>query len=325
MAGEKVSPRPGAAPVPQTEREAREAAQRAYTSSVRSAVRGGGAPGAARGVAGPGAAPRGAARPSQAAQGARPTSPTRRSSSGYDDSRPVYQTTVPPPRASAVGGSAPHRMPFPQEASRGSGPRDFAREFGREQRHSMPRSGSAPGQAAPKRPPPPQPQQSPPQRPAPSAAPPPSSGASQPPPRQSPPPPPPPPPPRGPQAGAGASGYGYREQRWQGDAGAGRAGGGGASGARSSAGSASGSRAGSGGSGGGQSSSLELLGLRPGFTDEELRAAYKKAAMKWHPDRPAWRAAGEAEVRHATEMFQKVKDAYDLLSGKPSRPRQGGD
>lgn len=68
-------------------------------------------------------------------------------------------------------------------------------------------------------------------------------------------------------------------------------------------------------------SPMQLLELRSGFTDEELRAAYKRAAMRWHPDRPAWRAAGEEELRHATEMFQKCKEAYDILSGKPSRAR----
>jgi len=66
-------------------------------------------------------------------------------------------------------------------------------------------------------------------------------------------------------------------------------------------------------------SAAELLGLKQNFGHEELRAAYKQAAMRWHPDRPAWRSAGEAEARHATEMFQKVKEAYDLLSGKPGR------
>mmetsp|Transcript_51144 Transcript_51144/g.79953 ORF Transcript_51144/g.79953 Transcript_51144/m.79953 type:complete len:817 (+) Transcript_51144:58-2508(+) len=64
---------------------------------------------------------------------------------------------------------------------------------------------------------------------------------------------------------------------------------------------------------------MELLDLKPGFNDDDLRAAYKRAAMRWHPDRPAWRAAGEAEVQHATEMFQKCKDAYDVLSGKGGR------
>lgn len=69
----------------------------------------------------------------------------------------------------------------------------------------------------------------------------------------------------------------------------------------------------------GNAKALELLELRPDFTPEDLRAAYKKAAMKWHPDRPAWRAAGEEEMKKATEMFQQIKDAYDYLSGKPAR------
>lgn len=65
-----------------------------------------------------------------------------------------------------------------------------------------------------------------------------------------------------------------------------------------------------------QLTAAELLGLSPGFSPDDVRAAYKRAAMKWHPDRPNWRTASKAEVRHATEMFQKCKDAYDLLVGK---------
>eukprot|EP00930_Biecheleria_cincta_P059368 TRINITY_DN45101_c0_g1_i1.p1 TRINITY_DN45101_c0_g1~~TRINITY_DN45101_c0_g1_i1.p1 ORF type:complete len:594 (-),score=92.62 TRINITY_DN45101_c0_g1_i1:776-2443(-) len=67
---------------------------------------------------------------------------------------------------------------------------------------------------------------------------------------------------------------------------------------------------------GSSQSAMDLLGLHEGFTPSDLRGAYKRAAMQWHPDRPAWRAAGEAEVKRATEMFQRTKDAYELLAGK---------
>jgi len=63
---------------------------------------------------------------------------------------------------------------------------------------------------------------------------------------------------------------------------------------------------------------LEVLDLRPRFSDQELRAAYKRAVLQWHPDRPVWHGCSAEEVRQATDMFRRVKDAYDLLSKKPS-------
>jgi hypothetical protein len=59
---------------------------------------------------------------------------------------------------------------------------------------------------------------------------------------------------------------------------------------------------------------LELLDVQPGFTEQELRAAYKRCILQWHPDRLAWHDSTEAEIRCAADMFRRVKDAYDLLS-----------
>lgn len=49
---------------------------------------------------------------------------------------------------------------------------------------------------------------------------------------------------------------------------------------------------------------LQILGLSDGFTEEDLRRAYRKKAKQYHPD-----VAGPGGV----EMFQKVKTAYDFL------------
>jgi DnaJ family protein A protein 5 len=56
---------------------------------------------------------------------------------------------------------------------------------------------------------------------------------------------------------------------------------------------------------------LEITDRR--CSEEEVKAAYKKAALKWHPDRNM----GRAEV--ATERFKEVRHAYSVLSDKNER------
>ena len=50
----------------------------------------------------------------------------------------------------------------------------------------------------------------------------------------------------------------------------------------------------------------ELLGISKGASDAELKAAYRKQALKWHPDRN--KEAG------ATEKFKEINHAYEVLS-----------
>merc|ERR1711904_254894 len=56
---------------------------------------------------------------------------------------------------------------------------------------------------------------------------------------------------------------------------------------------------------------LELLGFAPDADPgaEELKKAYRKMAMQWHPDRPHNRERSA----EATEMFQAAKEAYDYF------------
>ncbi|MFL9900522.1 J domain-containing protein [Paraburkholderia fungorum] len=57
----------------------------------------------------------------------------------------------------------------------------------------------------------------------------------------------------------------------------------------------------------------DTLGVHAHATDEEIKRAYRKAAMKWHPDRNS----GAEEVARAT--FQEIKDAYAILSDATQR------
>jgi DnaJ-domain-containing protein 1 len=47
----------------------------------------------------------------------------------------------------------------------------------------------------------------------------------------------------------------------------------------------------------------QVLGVRVGATEEEIRAAYKKMAMVWHPDRPGGSAEKMKEINEAKEIL----------------------
>ncbi|CAL5195802.1 unnamed protein product [Lathyrus oleraceus] len=61
-----------------------------------------------------------------------------------------------------------------------------------------------------------------------------------------------------------------------------------------------------------------VLGLNKECTDSELRNAYKKLAMKWHPDRCS--ASGNVKfVEEAKKKFQAIQEAYSVLSDANKR------
>ncbi len=52
----------------------------------------------------------------------------------------------------------------------------------------------------------------------------------------------------------------------------------------------------------------EILGLGPKATRQEIRAAYRQAARRWHPDR----APAGVEAQHRAHM-QRVNEAYQRI------------
>ena len=61
----------------------------------------------------------------------------------------------------------------------------------------------------------------------------------------------------------------------------------------------------------------ELLGVDKKADDAALKKAYRKAAVKWHPDKHA--SKSEAEQKKAEERFKEIAEAYDVLSDPQKR------
>lgn len=56
----------------------------------------------------------------------------------------------------------------------------------------------------------------------------------------------------------------------------------------------------------------EILGVAKNATDAELKKAYRRLAMKYHPDR-------NPDDKKAEEQFKEAKEAYDVLSDERKR------
>lgn len=57
----------------------------------------------------------------------------------------------------------------------------------------------------------------------------------------------------------------------------------------------------------------KILGISKSASDEEIKKAYKKLALKWHPDRNA------KNKEEATRKFKEISEAYEVLSDKDKR------
>lgn len=61
----------------------------------------------------------------------------------------------------------------------------------------------------------------------------------------------------------------------------------------------------------------DILGVSKNATDDEIKRAYRKLSIKWHPDKHM--NESEEKQKDAEEKFKEVSYAYEILSNKEKR------
>jgi len=67
----------------------------------------------------------------------------------------------------------------------------------------------------------------------------------------------------------------------------------------------------------------EVLGVESDATAEQLRKAYHKAALQWHPDKHAQGDAAQQAEAHA--KFTELRAAWAVLSDEATRAEYDAD
>ncbi|XP_053899319.1 dnaJ homolog subfamily B member 2-like [Malaclemys terrapin pileata] len=57
----------------------------------------------------------------------------------------------------------------------------------------------------------------------------------------------------------------------------------------------------------------EALGIPRSASSDDIKKAYRKAALKWHPDK------NPENKEHAERKFKEIAEAYEVLSDKSKR------
>ena len=63
----------------------------------------------------------------------------------------------------------------------------------------------------------------------------------------------------------------------------------------------------------------EVLGIAKSASEDDIKQAYRKAALKWHPDR--WVNGTADEKKTAEEKFKEASEAYSVLSDPQKKSR----
>ena len=66
----------------------------------------------------------------------------------------------------------------------------------------------------------------------------------------------------------------------------------------------------------------DILGVAKGASDVEIKKAYRKLAMKWHPDHNLHLPAAERD--EGEERFKAINDAYGRLRRQAKGRGAGG-
>lgn len=63
----------------------------------------------------------------------------------------------------------------------------------------------------------------------------------------------------------------------------------------------------------------EVLGVDKSASTDDIKSAFKKLALKWHPDR--WVSGTDEEKKTAEEKFKEASEAYEVLSDPDKRAK----